>query len=79
MSNILNEFPDDILEIDISCKNISGPLDFSRFTKLEKLNCGDNNITSLNNLPNSLQELYCYDNNITNYNNIKVLKIHNKL
>lgn len=52
--DILEKFPDDILEIDISnIKNITS-LDFSRFTQLQILNCTNNEITELNNLPDSL-------------------------
>ncbi len=54
--NILNEFADDVTEIDISNKNIKGPLNFTRFTKLTKLYCQYNKISSLDNLPNSLIE-----------------------
>jgi Leucine-rich repeat (LRR) protein len=49
---VLEKFADDINEIDISNKNILGPLDFSRFTKLTKLKCSNNKITSLDCLPN---------------------------
>jgi hypothetical protein len=48
--NILDEFADDVTEINISHKNIKGPLDFKRFTKLIKLDCNCNKITSLDNL-----------------------------
>ncbi len=36
--DILNDFADDVLEIDIGDKNIEGKLDFSRFTKLHQIN-----------------------------------------
>ena len=65
--DILKEFPDDIIVIDISYRNIQGTLYLTRFTNLKKLNCYDNQITSLNNLPSSLIELYC------NCNKIKIL------
>ena len=70
MLNILNTFPDDIIEININSKNISGSLDFSKFTKLQKLNCSYNQITSLNNLPQSLITLNCSNNQITSLNNL---------
>ncbi len=74
--NILNQFADDVTEIDIFRKNIKGTLDFKRFTKLKKLNCYSNEITSLNNLPNSLIELNCCNNKITNYD--KLMEKYNK-
>ncbi len=54
--DILNKFSDDVTEIDISHKNIIGSPDFSRFTKLKKLNCNFNEITSLDNLPRTLSD-----------------------
>ena len=68
--DILDQFTDDVTEIDISNKNIFGILDFKRFTKLIELNCEYNQITGLDNLPNSLIELCCYDNKITNLDNL---------
>ena len=55
--DILEEFPDDITIIDISNKKIKGILDFTRFTKLTKLDCSINKITCLDNLPESLRYL----------------------
>ncbi len=70
INNILDQFADDVTEINIRYKQIDGILDFSRFTKLIKLHCGSNKITCLNNLPNSLTELYCGDNKITSLDNL---------
>jgi hypothetical protein len=50
MNNILDKFADDVTEINISHKEIKGILNFSRFTKLIKLKCYNNRITSLENL-----------------------------
>ena len=69
--NILDQFTDDVIEINISYKKIIGILDFKRFTKLTKLNCSLNEITSLDNLPNSLIELHCSKNKITSLNNLR--------
>ncbi len=68
--DILNQFAYDVTEININSKNIEGILDFSNFTKLTKLDCVDNKITSLNNLPNSLIELNCGYNKITSLDNL---------
>jgi Leucine-rich repeat (LRR) protein len=70
INNILDEFADGVTEINISNKNIKGTLDFTRFSKLIKLNCDDNLITSLYNLPNSLIELCCSYNQITSLDNL---------
>ncbi len=76
--NILDEFADDVTEINISHKNIKGPLDFKRFTKLIKLDCNCNKITSLDNLPNSIIKLRCYNNKITSLNNLSnsLIELH---
>ncbi len=68
--DILDQFANDVTEINISCKNIEGELDFKKFTKLTKLKCNNNMITSLNNLPNSLIELDCDSNEITSLDNL---------
>ncbi len=47
--DILNKFSDDVTEIDISHKNIIGSPDFSRFTKLKKLNCNFNCLFGISN------------------------------
>ena len=57
--NILDQFADNVTEINIINKKIVGILDFKRFTKLTKLDCHYNNISSLDNLPNSLTSLGC--------------------
>ena len=74
--DILSEFPDDTIDLNISWMRIQGPLDFSRFTKLKKLECHINEITELNNLPNSLEELKCSNNVI---NNLNTLMYHHQL
>ncbi len=52
--DILSEYDSEVIKIDISKLNISGSLDFSRFTKLQILYCSYNEITGLVNLPESL-------------------------
>ncbi len=73
INNILDQFADDVVEIDIWNKKIEGTLDFSRFSKLIKLNCRYNKITNLDNLPNSLIELSCYNNQIISLDNLSDL------
>ncbi len=68
--DILDQFADDVTEINISYKNIEGILDFKRFTKLTKLVCNYNEITSLNNLSNSLITLNCSCNKIVSLDNL---------
>jgi hypothetical protein len=38
----------EITELNIRCKNLHGDLDLNDFINLEKLDCGDNQLTSLN-------------------------------
>ena len=65
---ILDQFDNNILEINISCTHTIGKIDFKRFTALQKLYCSNNLITELNNLPDSLQILNCSNNVITELN-----------
>ncbi len=76
--NILDQFADDVTEIHIIYKKIEGILDFKKFTKLTKLNCSYNKITSLDNLPNSLIKLDCRCNEITSLDNLpsSLIKLH---
>ena len=68
--SILDNFNNDVIEINISNKNINESLDFSKFTKLQTLDCSYNKIIQLNNLPNSLQTLYCINNQIVALDNL---------
>ncbi len=70
INNILDQFADDVTEINIKNKSIKGILDFTRFTKLTELDCSYNEITSLYNLPNSLIKLNCSFNDITSLDNL---------
>ena len=70
MQEYLDTLLDDIIELDVSNKNLSELPDISRFTKLQKLSCYNNQITQLDNLPNSLEELYCDNNQITQLDNL---------
>lgn len=46
--SILEQYDDNIKELDISNKNITGIIDLSRFKNLIKLNCSGNKITTIN-------------------------------
>ncbi len=84
INNILDQFADDVTEIDINHKSIDDVLDFripfslekvsvpkeTRFTKLIELSCNNNEITCLDNLPNSLSKLYCSYNKISSLDNL---------
>lgn len=49
-------------------QNINGPIDLSSFFKLKILDCSNNTITHLDNLPNTLIKLYCSGNKIITLN-----------
>ena len=68
--NLLNNYPFDIIKLDLSYKQINGILNLDKFCNLTELNCYRNQITNLDNLPNSLIKLYCNGNKITNLNNL---------
>ena len=67
---LLANYDLDIVELDISEKEIEGILCLKEFVELKKLNCECNKIKSLYNLPSSSTTLYC------GFNQIKSLKNH---
>lgn len=52
--------------INISSHNINGILDLKTFTRLEILDCSNNNLHTIVNFPDTLEELYCNDNYLNN-------------
>ena len=52
--NLLNNYSFDIIKLDLSSKQINGILNLDKFCNLTELNCNENKITNLDNLPNSL-------------------------
>ncbi len=52
--NILNLFEKNVTELDISNMQIHGVLDLDEFTKLKKLNCSNNKIIQIINIPKYL-------------------------
>jgi len=62
----------EITELDISDKNLKGPLKLKGFTNLEKLNCFNNQLTNLNlsDCPN-LIELDCSNNEFSDLEFLK--------
>jgi len=61
----LNSLSEDILTIDISCKDIKSFPDLIRFKNLKELYCYDNYLTSIPSLPQNLEKLYCENNRLT--------------
>ena len=61
----LNSLPEDVIAINISNKKITYIPSLERFRKLKELYCGDNELTSLPILPNTLERLYCYHNKLS--------------
>ena len=68
--SILDEYNDEITELDVSNKNIKGILNLSKFKKLYKLNCSNNNITKIIVIKN-LTDINCSHN--------KIVKVSDKL
>jgi Leucine-rich repeat (LRR) protein len=66
----LSKFPKDIKILNLSNKNIKGILDLSEFESLEELDCSNNKITEIINIPNTLKYLNCENNEITKLNNL---------
>ena len=59
-----------ITALDLSFKNINELPDLSKYTNLKILDCNNNTITLLNNLPQKLEILNCSNNKITELNNL---------
>ena len=68
----LNSLPEDIIEINISRRNLKILPDLSKFTNLKKLDCSNNELMVLPILNEKLEVLICYNNQLT------VLPILNK-
>ncbi len=67
---LLKEYSFDSTELNLSLRNIEGILDLNGYDKLTKLDCYDNQITQIINLPNSLTKLICSYNPITSLDNL---------
>ena len=61
----LNSLSEDITILNISRNGLKYLPDLTRFKNLKKLNCPDNELTSLPNLPSTLEELNCSNNKLT--------------
>ncbi len=67
---LLESYNSDIKELNISSKKIKGSLNLKKFTCLEKLDCSNNFIASIQNIPKTLIELNCNSNIIKTINNL---------
>ena len=56
--------------IDLSNKKLKKLPDLTKYTNLKILKCSNNELTELNNLPNTLTELYCDNNQLQKLNNL---------
>lgn len=75
--DLLNKYPNDITELDISKKQINGILDLTKYNNLTKLNCSKNYISQIINIPISLLELNCSNTKITNLDTQEILSLDN--
>ena len=60
----INSLPDNTLSICIANWCLTFIPDLSRFVKLRRLDCSQNKLTSLSNLPDNLSGLFCSRNNL---------------
>ena len=56
----IEEYDNNIIFLDISDQNLSGILDLIKFFKLEELNCSNNNIEEIKNIPLTVKKIICY-------------------
>ena len=59
-----------ITELDLSNRELTELPDLSMYVNLVTLNCSENNLTQLYNLPPNLKTLDCYWNKITQLDNL---------
>ncbi len=67
---LLSTFDTNLTKLNLNELNIKGILDLSKFTRLEELECQQNEITQIINLPETLKELNCESNNIDSFQNL---------
>ena len=70
----LDKSPNDINCIYLNNCNLTELPDLSRFTNLKRLECINNKLTQLSNLPDTIEELLCYQNEL-----VTIDKLPNKL
>ena len=63
-------------ELNCSENKLENEFDFSIYTKLQDLNCSDNNLTKIK-LPEKLISLNCAFNTLTSFSNLKLPKLQN--
>ena len=61
-----------IEELDLSIKGLTKLPDLTKYTNLKKLNCSENKLTHLDNLPINLTELNCSYNKLTHLDNLPI-------
>ena len=57
-------------ELDLSSEGLRKLPDLSGYINLQKIDCRNNKLTSLDNLPSTLTELSCYKNQLTFLDNL---------
>ncbi len=68
--NFLSNLDSEVESIDISNMEISGRIDLGKFTQLKYLNCSNNYITDIVNIPKSIIDLDCSKNTLTKLANL---------
>jgi Leucine-rich repeat (LRR) protein len=59
-------------KIDCSNQQLTTLPNLSIYTNLIDLDCSENLLQKLDNLPNTLLELYCYGNHLTSLDNLPI-------
>ena len=65
-----------VVTLDLSYKKLKKLPDLSKYINLKILDCRDNQIKHLKNLPSKLKVLYCSNNQITNLDNLPSTLTH---
>ena len=66
----IDDIPSNITGLNCAYHGLYELPDISRFTKLKRLYCSYNYITSIDNLPNHIEYIFCLNNRISEINNL---------
>ena len=64
IENYINSLNNDITYLNIASMKITHLPNLTRFTNLKIINCFNNLLTSIPELPKNLKELYCHNNKL---------------
>jgi viroplasmin and RNaseH domain-containing protein len=74
--NELSKYLYGINQLTLRKNKKTGILNLSKFNNLEKINCSDNNFTSLEGLSLTIVEIDCSQNEFNKLDNLRIIKVY---